>query len=139
MAGDDKKNMESMVGEGRTALQKGDFSGAIEIWKRVIEQNPEHALTYNLIGTAYLHKGDIKEAKNYTKQALQRDAKNPAFMYNMAKVEMACGEFDVVVKIMELALTYESHDSSYWFLLGQAFQRQNKSLRAIQAYQRSAI
>ncbi len=136
---DDKENMESLVEEGRKATKKGDFNAAIDIWKRVIENDPKHALAYNLIGVAKLKMGDLEEAKEYIKKALQRENKNPDFMYNMATVEMASGNFGAVVKILELALTYKSHDPSYWSLFGQAFYRQDEYLQAIQAYQRSAV
>ncbi len=129
----------SLIEEGRKAMKEGDFNEAIEIFERVIKSNPENALAYNLIGIAELRVGDLAKAKDYTKQALQRENRNPAFMYNMATIEMACGNLDVVVKTLELALTYESQDQSYWSLLGQAFYRQNKLLQAINAYQRSAV
>ncbi len=121
MAMDNKEDMESLIEEGRKAMKKEDFNAAIAILKRVIENYPEDALAYNLIGVAKLRIGDLEEAKDYIKQALQRENKNPAFMYNMAAVEMASGNVGVVVKILELALTYESHDPSYWSLFGQAF------------------
>ncbi len=106
----DKKKLESLIGDGRSAFENCDVNGAIEIWKGVIKNNPENALTYNLIGAAYLQKGDLKEAKDYIERALQRDGKNPVFMYNLAMVEMACDNFADVVKLLELAVSHEPGD-----------------------------
>ncbi len=134
----DKANLELLIEDGREALKTGDFNGAIESWKHVVEQNPNHALAYNLIGVANLKKGELREAKDYIEQALQREDNNPAFMFNLALTEMAYRNFDTMIEILKRALTYRSDKPSYWYVLGQALHNQKKFPEAIEAYQHSS-
>ncbi len=134
----DHSNQETLISDGHTALKNGDINGAIETWKHVVEQNPKHALAYNLIGVANLKKGDLKEAKDNINQALQREDKNPIFMFNLALTEMGYRNFAAVVELLKRALTYRSDKPSYWYVLGQALHSQRKFPEAIEAFQHSS-
>ncbi len=133
-----KINYKLLIDNGHAALKNGDFDGAIETWKRVVKDDPENTLIYNLIGIANLKKGDTREAKTSFNQALKIDGKNPTFMFNLALTEMANRNFADVVEILKQALTYRSNKPSYWYVLGKALHNQNKFPEAIEAYQRSS-
>ena len=61
-----------------------NFNEVISKAKILIKKNPEYAILYNLIGSAYQNIGDYVNAKNYFKSGLKIESNNIALMNNLA-------------------------------------------------------
>ena len=61
-----------------------NFELVISKGKVLLKKNPQYAILYNLIGSAYQNIGEYEKAKNLFKNGLQYDANNIALMNNLA-------------------------------------------------------
>lgn len=89
----------------------GDYSGAIDAFKRVIEKEPKWAFALNELGLAYRKQDNYKEAVKQFKKAIEKDDKFAAAIYNLGEAEFRGGNpgeskkaYDKLVKMGQTRL-----------------------------------
>lgn len=89
-------------------LRKRDFDGALEAAKRLQVQMKDNPLAENLIGAAYLGKGDRKAARETFESALKKKADfHPARM-NLAQLDLQDKKIDEAKKHYETIIDQDS-------------------------------
>jgi len=83
---------------GMAQTDLGDYKGAIETFKRVIQKEPKWVFALNELGIAYLNDGNSKEAATQFKKAISRDDKFAAAYFNLAKAEFKNGNLNEAKK-----------------------------------------
>jgi len=84
----------------RTALT-GNWDGAIQLNKAILETNPQDIDSLNRLAFAYSELGQIKEAKNTYQKVLLIDSNNPIAFKNLkrlANVENHNGQITPSIK-----------------------------------------
>ncbi|NLV26107.1 MAG: tetratricopeptide repeat protein [Methanomicrobiales archaeon] len=60
----------------------GEFSIALQLYREIIEKEPDNSKALQGIADVYCHMGNHKEALNWYNKALDNDPKNPEIWYN---------------------------------------------------------
>ena len=60
------------------AIGGGNYRGAVDTCRRVLDQYPDFGAAYQLLGEAYLEQRDVAEAERAFQEALRRDPQNLA-------------------------------------------------------------
>lgn len=76
---------------GMVYTDLGEYPGAIDTFKKVIQKAPKWVFAINELGIAYLNSGNTKEAITQFKRAVDRDNKFAAAYFNLAKAEFKNG------------------------------------------------
>lgn len=79
----------------------GDYKGAIESFKRVIEKQPDWAFTRYALGSAYFLSGDYDNAASAFRAALDRDPNYTAALSSLGSVEVKRKNLKEAAKIVE--------------------------------------
>jgi len=85
----DKRFYFATMGEALAA--KGDYSKAIEYFKKAIEIAPTDAWTYYNLGTTYFHLNNPEIAKSYYNKALDLEPNFSEALYNLGVIELNSG------------------------------------------------
>ena len=101
-----EKSTLAHVGLGRALMENGDFAGASENFRKVIELSSEEDISGKLVQSSYYYLGNI---------ALDQ------------------GKPDEAVEHLKQATTLERSDSDSWYLLGTAYLQSGKLDEAITA------
>jgi tetratricopeptide (TPR) repeat protein len=76
---------------GMTLTDLGDYPGAIDAFKRVIEKQPKWIFAINELGIAYRKQENFKDAANAFRRATSVDGKYAIGYYNLAESEFRAG------------------------------------------------
>jgi tetratricopeptide (TPR) repeat protein len=82
-----QKNRRQFIEEARRAALDGDWDGAIEINKGLLERDPKDSSAYNRLGRAYLEKQDYTAAYEAYSDALKSDPANLISRRNLQRLE----------------------------------------------------
>lgn len=97
----DKNFFPSYMNLGMTQTDLGDYQGAIESLKRCIQLRDKWALAYNELGYAYQVSGNLGEAVNNFKKAVDIDKNYVTALYNWSLTEMLRGNDKEARKIQD--------------------------------------
>ena len=76
---------------GMTLTDLGDYPGAVDAFKRVIEKQPKWVFAMNELGIAYRKQNNFKEAAASFRKATSVDGKYVIAYYNLAESEFRAG------------------------------------------------
>ncbi len=89
---------EEYLRRGAEALQRGQYSEAIESCTKVIERNPDYARAYSLRGVSYDSRGEYDKAiQNYT-EAIKLEPQVPDFYYLRGVSYDSLGEYEKAIQ-----------------------------------------
>jgi len=75
--------------------------------EKALEQKPDDAQIYNLIGSIYYdNRLEFEKAKEYYSKALELDSSNAEIFYNLANSYRALGKFDSAITYFDKALEF---------------------------------
>ena len=78
---------------GMTLTDLGDYPGAVDAFKRVIDKQPKWVFAMNELGIAYRKQDKYKEAADAFRRAIKTDEKYVIAHYNLAESEFRAGNF----------------------------------------------
>ena len=76
---------------GMTLTDLGDYAGAVDAFKRVIDKQPKWAFAMNELGIAYRKQDKFPEAISAFQKAIATDSKYAIAYYNLAEAEFRNG------------------------------------------------
>lgn len=76
---------------GMTLTDLGDYAGAIDAFKRVIDKQPKWVFAMNELGIAYRKQDNFKDATAAFRKAVSTDGKYVFAYYNLAETEFRAG------------------------------------------------
>ena len=76
---------------GMTLTDLGDYAGAVDAFKRVIEKQPKWVFAMNELGIAYRKQNNLKDASSAFRRAVSTDGKYVIAYYNLAEAEFRAG------------------------------------------------
>jgi tetratricopeptide (TPR) repeat protein len=110
--------------------KNGDVAGAICDYEKFLEKTPHHAGALNLLGLAFVQKGDGARAVPLLKQALTLRPDLPGADYNLAIVLQGLQRYDEAVPHFEKVLALNSRDVEAHFNLALALTALNQTAGA---------
>lgn len=104
-------------------MREGQYDQAVEAAQQMVKRHPNDPLSYNVIGAAYLGKGEKQDAKKYFLKALEVDPKFIAARVNLARLAQMDGDEAGARKHLEEALTQEPGNLRVLLALAQLAER----------------
>ncbi|MDD5758645.1 MAG: tetratricopeptide repeat protein [Desulfobulbaceae bacterium] len=129
-------NTERSLQEAITQHQAGDLDAAERLYRRVLEIQPKHADTLNLLATVFLQKGDFRPAISLLKKAISLRPERADYYSNLGSAERGAGELDKAVTSFLKALTLHPGHLESQFNLGQSQLELGEFASAAASFQR---
>jgi Flp pilus assembly protein TadD len=93
----------------------GDIDGAIETFKGLANRWPESARLRNDLGSLYLYKNDLVNARKYLEESIALDPEYYHPVVNLARVELAGEDYEAAEGLLKpLVESGESRGSTLW-------------------------
>ena len=108
--------------QARQHHKAGDFHLAETLYRKVLDQHPQHPNTLCLLGTLYHQQGRHQAACEYLQQATTVKPDNPYYHYNLGLVYLALHEREQALQAFQQALQYKND-------LAEAYDQQGRILR----------
>ncbi len=117
--------------------QSGQLYRAEEIYKRILETNPNHSDSLHLLGVIahQVSKNDI--AVDLIKKAIQRNPGNPIYYNNLGIALKDLGKLIEAIPCFKRALEIKPDYVEAYYNLGNALKDQDKLTEAISSYQKA--
>ncbi len=99
----DKEALDAL---GNLAAERGDYKVAEQVFRRVLELDPDNSTALSNLGTLLAKQGKPKDAIPFLKSAFDRNLDIPAFAMNLARVECITGDGPAARTTLTEALVY---------------------------------
>lgn len=119
-------------------LRQGDFDGTLEAAQMLKERMKDNPLPLNLMGAAYLGKGNVAEARQTFETALKQSPDfHPARM-NLAQIDLREGKLDAARAQYETILKQDPRHVASMLALAEVAGNQKKGDEVVSWLQRAA-
>lgn len=82
----------------RNLDERGDFDGAMEVYKKVAELYPEYPGLVSDVAGEYFYKGELENAKEYINRSIELENVDDATLGNSFYLSAMMGDFDLALK-----------------------------------------
>ena len=103
-----------------------DYVGSINLWDRVVRQNPSNSDSYNDRSLVYLKSGAFENALKDIEMAISLDSSVTAYYYNKARVLLASGKFNESMRNFEKAIELDSLDWNIYLYRSKLYRKLRK-------------
>ncbi|MFA7241910.1 MAG: tetratricopeptide repeat protein [Sulfuricellaceae bacterium] len=117
--------------------QAGQLAQAEALYRRILQQQPQHADALHLLGVVALQVGQYATAADLIGQAIARNAKSPEYQANLGEALRSLGRLDEAVAAYRKAIRLNPKFAAAYNNLGIALKQQGKGVEAITAYRRA--
>jgi len=117
--------------EASRLLDEGKINPALETYQKAIRINPQQGSAYLMVGVIYEFLGEKEKAKNYFLKAKERYNSLQDFYLQRGMTWLRLGEFSKAEEDAEKALEINPKSAEAHFLLGNAYEAQEKIAQAI--------
>ena len=97
---------EALSALGNLAAERGDYKVAEQVFRRVLELDPDDSTALSNLGILLAKQGKPKDAIPFLKSAFDRNLDIPAFAMNLARVECIAGDSPAARTTLTEALVY---------------------------------
>lgn len=111
---------------------KGDISGAAELYRRIIDANPNNLRALHFLGAAEIAAGNIDAAKSLMARSLQASQLNLEFVENYATDLYRAGEHDAVIEACQQARRSGLDSATLWHVSVSALIARNRYPEALE-------
>jgi len=114
---------------------QGKRAAAMELMKKVIAVNPEHAAALNFVGYTWAdERMHLNKALEYILKAVQLAPENGYIRDSLGWVYYRLGQVENAIKELEKAVELSPQDGPIYHHLGDAYQDNGQSEKALEAY-----
>jgi len=117
--------------------QAGRLRQAEQLYRRILQADPNHVDTLHLLGVVASHHGDHKSAIDYIGRAIAMNPQKAAFHVNLGVAYVAVRSFEKAVASYERALQLKPGYAEVYYNLGIALKEQGKPHEAAASYLRA--
>ena len=110
---------EQALAEAGNLFANGDNESAITALQRVISVEPGYATAYNQLAEVYLHGGKYDEALRFAQTATEKNPRDPAGFFMLARISALLGKGEEVVESLVSSLRVDPGYPPAWELMTQ--------------------
>ncbi|MFH1537424.1 MAG: tetratricopeptide repeat protein [bacterium] len=121
LSGCSKVDVDAMIEEAISAVSGGDLDGGMELFKKVLEVEPDHPRAHCGIGTIYREKGDYAKAIENYKKALELDPDYVICTHLLGFAYLKTEEYEKAEKFLLKACDLDPAYAESHFDLGQLY------------------
>ncbi|MCX5680262.1 MAG: tetratricopeptide repeat protein [Candidatus Omnitrophica bacterium] len=121
-----------------TIGQNKYWKDPVSFFKRTLGYTPNDYVTYNLLGNAYEHSGNVADAVKAYKKAIEVNPNYEIPRYNLGTIYYNSGRKDEAIGLYKKAIEIKPDYSQAYLNLGSAYYDTGKTEEAIAAYEKAA-
>jgi tetratricopeptide (TPR) repeat protein len=121
---------------GMMYRQLGDYAKAMEIWKEILQDNPQRANVLNHLGMIALEMEEYEQAVGYWRRALAINPKLPGLHQDTGFALLEAGQYHEAIKELREELKLSPQSSMALNLLGQCYMQLKEYQNAKETYQK---
>lgn len=129
---------ESSLQDAHRHHQAGRLSAAEAIYRRIIDDDPDHAEALHWLGVLAHQAGRHDDAASFISRAIKISPDDPAYHHNFGEVCMVLGRFDEATSAFVRAVALQPERAESYLALGLATQRAGRFDGAIEAFGHAA-
>jgi tetratricopeptide (TPR) repeat protein len=133
---DDPNSVDTVVifNAGLAAYNAQNYDKAIQYYKEAAKYKYSGARTYQLISSAYMQKKDTIGALSSLKEGLDQYPGNGTILVEVINIYLNGNKVDDALKYLDLAISQDPKNASYYFAKGTLYDKLQKQDDAIQCY-----
>lgn len=137
--GEDSTSVDTVIifNAGLAAYNAQKYDKAIEYYKKAAEYKYNGAKTYSLISSSYKQIGDTVNALNILKEGLKEYSSNGAILVEVINIYLDANKVDDAMKYLEIAISQDPTNASYYFAQGTLFDKLQKIDEAANCYMKA--
>lgn len=112
------------------SMHLGDASGAIELWKRITDDEPDRAEAWCNLGSAYHSIGDNLEALKSFQVAVDADNLYPLARFSLGRLQAELGQFQAAARELHVYIKLIPGDPWAYSILGRCLMELGQSEEA---------
>lgn len=101
---------------GAILEKRGEFDKALEIWRKILQRNPNVQRAHLGMGKAYEAKGEWEKARNAYRKALELDEKDQEAYEGLIRMSEKTGKLEELIREWERKAKFPSYRSNVLFL-----------------------
>ena len=109
--------MDTQIQTAKELQEAGRLQEAVDIYSRLLQQNPRHLDALHLLAGVAFQCNDFKVAEKLIERALKIDPDNAAFHHDLAGVLRVLGEFDAARTHYHAAISLDPDNAETFFNL----------------------
>jgi tetratricopeptide (TPR) repeat protein len=133
---DDPNSVDTVIifNAGLAAYNAQKYDKAIEFYKNAAKYKYNGARTYQLISSSYLLKKDTVGALDVLKEGLKEYPANGTILVEVINIYLNANKVDDALKYLDIAISQDPKNSSYFFAKGTLFDKLQKTDEATECY-----
>ena len=133
---DDPNSVDTVIifNAGLAAYNAQKYDKAIEYYKEAAKYKYNGAKTYSLIASSYFQKKDTVNALNILQDGLKEYSDNGALLVEIINIYLNANKVDDAMKYLEIAISQDPKNSSYYFARGTLYDKLQKTDEATESY-----
>ncbi len=133
----DATEEQGLVNEGILLFRSGDMEGAIELFRRAIEINPEYVHAYVSLGSAQLRIEQYEAAERSFRRAIEFDDENALAYLGLGQTYKLFGSTDEAIRYVERALELDPESADATFTLALIYADESEHEKEFEALTRT--
>lgn len=118
-------------------LQAGDRAAAEQLFRQIVEQQPDHHVALHMLGIMTQEAGRGAEAATYFERAATLEPANPIYHSNLSAAYSSLSRLDDARAALQTAIALKNDFGDAWYNLGVVLQRQGRLDESEAAYRRA--
>ena len=133
---DDPNSVDTAIifNAGLAAYNSKNYDKAIEYYRNASKYKYNGARTYQLISSSYMQKKDTVGALGALKEGLTEYPGNGTILVELINIYLTANKVDEALKYLDMAISQDPKNASYFFAKGTLFDKLLKPEEAIQCY-----
>ncbi|MBV5315732.1 MAG: tetratricopeptide repeat protein [Prolixibacteraceae bacterium] len=123
-----------MFNAGLAAYNAQNYDKAIEYYKQAAKYKYNGAKTYSLISSSYMQKKDTVGALQVLQDGLKEYGENGPLLVEVINIYLNANKVDDAMKYLEIAISKDPKNSSYYFAQGTLYDKLLKTDEATNSY-----
>lgn len=133
-----QSDLDELYQQGRAALKSRQIDEALELFRRVLAVEPQHADSRESLASALFAKGDYAEAAEQFAALADQQPSQARFYINLGAVFNRLGEHKKAEESLRKALQRDHRSADAYYNLGITYRKTNQPNLAISAYREAA-
>jgi tetratricopeptide (TPR) repeat protein/transglutaminase-like putative cysteine protease len=130
---------EELYESALAASRNGNFTVAIELFKRVVEQEPKHKTAWNNLGLAYLNLGQLESAEGAFRKQIEVSSYDEYAYNNLGRALQMQRKYDTAIESYRKQIEVSPLDRFAHMNLGLLFVEQKKYAEAVPELERALV
>ena len=131
------QSIDQLFRQGNAAQAAGDFAEAEQVFRRVIQLDPQNAGPYNNLGNALYEQGNLEEAIASYRRAIELAPQYAYAHRNLGNALRAQGNLEEAIANYRRAIEIDPQYTNAYNSLGNALRAQGNLEEAIASYRRA--